>query len=166
MNQFLTTTLQSTHQFHAADFFIKLLLATLCGALLAFHPMYFKKLFRKPKRLNFAKAQVLICLCGAMMVIVIGDNVARAFGLFGLGAFIRFRTPIKKATDTAALFILIAVGMAVGIGLYIQTMVVMIFVYLLIFPLESLKVRKNDPSAKKDDDDAEEESDPIPGGDK
>lgn len=64
-----------------------------------------------------AQAQLLIAVAGAMMVIIIGDSVARAFGLVGLGAFIRFRSGIKDPRDAAVMFVMIGVGMAGGLGL-------------------------------------------------
>ena len=39
------------------------------------------------------------------MVVVIGDSTARAFGLVGLGAFIRFRAGIKDPRDAAVMFV-------------------------------------------------------------
>lgn len=65
------------------------------------------------------KAQILICLAGAIMTTVIGTGdgaTARAFALLGLGSFIRFRTAVKSPADTAILFVLIAIGMACGVG--------------------------------------------------
>ena len=51
------------------------------------------------------------------MVVVIGDNVARAFGLVGLGSFIRFRSGISDPRDAAVMFVMIGIGMACGLGL-------------------------------------------------
>ena len=39
------------------------------------------------------QAQVLLCIAGALMMIIIGNNVARAFGIAGAASIIRFRTP-------------------------------------------------------------------------
>ena len=50
------------------------------------------------------------------MVAVIGDSMARAFGLVGLGGFIRFRSGIKDPRDAAVMFVMIGIGMACGLG--------------------------------------------------
>ena len=50
------------------------------------------------------------------MVVVIGNNAARAFGLVGLGGFIRFRSGIKDTRDAAVMFVMIGIGMACGVG--------------------------------------------------
>jgi hypothetical protein len=63
-----------------------------------------------------AQAQALIGLAAAVVVAVIGDSVARAFGLVGLGGFIRFRSGLKDPRDAAVMFLTIGIGMGCGLG--------------------------------------------------
>lgn len=98
-----------------------LLILGLAGAI-AFHPCSLSKTLESPNRLDFAKAEILIALSASVMVVFVGDNAARALGLFGLGSLIRFRTPIESAMDTAMIFVLIALGMGVGLGLYVYSL--------------------------------------------
>jgi uncharacterized membrane protein YhiD involved in acid resistance len=63
-----------------------------------------------------------------MLVVVIGDSLARAFGLVGLGTFIRFRAGVKDPRDVAVLFVMIAIGMACGLGLIGTAVVGTLFV--------------------------------------
>jgi uncharacterized membrane protein YhiD involved in acid resistance len=51
-----------------------------------------------------------------MVVVVIGDSMARAFGVVGLGSFIRFRSSIKDPRDVTLFFLAIGTGMACGLG--------------------------------------------------
>lgn len=67
---------------------------------------------------SMAHAQILLCLSGALMMVLISDSLARAFGIAGAAGLIRFRTPVEDPKDAAVLFLLIALGMAVGIGNY------------------------------------------------
>jgi hypothetical protein len=93
--------------------------ATLLGVLFTAHPSRYRVLRAKKKGRDLLKAQVLFCTAGAMLVVVIGTDkaaAARAFGLLGLGSFIRFRTVLKSPVDTAVFFLLIGIGMACGIG--------------------------------------------------
>src|SRR6476620_12148051 len=69
-----------------------------------------------PPAREVAQAQTLIAVAGALMVVVIGHSTARAFGLVGLGGFIRFRSGIKDTRDAAVMFIMIGLGMACGLG--------------------------------------------------
>ena len=62
------------------------------------------------------QAQVLLCVSGALMMIIIGNSVARAFGIAGAASIIRFRTPVEDARDITILFILMGLGMAAGLG--------------------------------------------------
>jgi len=47
---------------------------------------------------------------------VIGNNLARAFGLVGALSIIRFRTAIKDTMDIVYVFLALAIGMASGVG--------------------------------------------------
>jgi anti-anti-sigma factor len=62
------------------------------------------------------QAQVLLCVSGALMMIIIGGSLARAFGIAGAASIIRFRTPVEDARDITVLFILMGLGMAAGLG--------------------------------------------------
>jgi len=65
---------------------------------------------------TMARTLVVLALIVALVMMVIGNNVARAFGLFGALALIRFRTPVKDANDTVFLFFSVAIGIATGTG--------------------------------------------------
>jgi uncharacterized membrane protein YhiD involved in acid resistance len=51
-------------------------------------------------------------------MMVIGNNLARAFALVGALSIIRFRTVIKDTKDTAYIFLGLAAGMAAGTSSY------------------------------------------------
>ena len=70
----------------------------------------------RPMSRSMEHAQTLLCVSGAMMMIIIGNSLARAFGIAGAAAIIRFRTPVDDPRDTTILFLLMALGMAAGIG--------------------------------------------------
>jgi hypothetical protein len=62
------------------------------------------------------QAQTLLCVSGAMMMIIVGNSLARAFGIAGAASIIRFRTPVDDPKDVTVLFLLMALGMATGLG--------------------------------------------------
>jgi hypothetical protein len=62
------------------------------------------------------QAQTLLCVSGAMMMIIIGNNLARAFGIAGAASIIRFRTPVDDPKDVTILFLLMGLGMSTGLG--------------------------------------------------
>jgi uncharacterized membrane protein YhiD involved in acid resistance len=107
------------HDLAAAHFetvLLRLLIAAVLGASVAYR--WWRKLMPRalPPAREAAQAQTLIAVAGAIMVAVIGDSMARAFGLVGLGAFIRFRSGIKDPRDAAVMFVMIGIGMACGLG--------------------------------------------------
>jgi uncharacterized membrane protein YhiD involved in acid resistance len=59
---------------------------------------------------------VLLAVLIAMVTLVIGNSVARAFSLVGALAIVRFRTVVEDTRDTAFVIFAVAVGMAVGAG--------------------------------------------------
>jgi len=102
---------------HLWELVLRVGLAALLGAIVAFRPWRRFMGRARPPSAQAAQSQTLIAASGAMMVIVIGESIARAFGLVGLGAFIRFRSGIRDPRDAALLFVMIGIGMACGLGL-------------------------------------------------
>jgi uncharacterized membrane protein YhiD involved in acid resistance len=64
----------------------------------------------------FVTTLVLLTVLIAMVTMVIGNSVARAFSLAGALAIIRFRTIVEDTRDTAFVIFAVVVGMAVGAG--------------------------------------------------
>jgi anti-anti-sigma factor len=75
-----------------------------------------RQLRDRPMTRSMEQAQVLLCVSGALMMIIIGDNLARAFGIAGAAGIIRFRTPVEDPKDVTILFLLMGLGMACGMG--------------------------------------------------
>ncbi len=63
---------------------------------------------------SFVHTLVLITMITSMVIMVIGNNLARAFGLVGAMSIIRFRTVLKDTRDIAFVFWSLAAGLAVG----------------------------------------------------
>ena len=66
---------------------------------------------------SFVHTMVLMAVTVALIMEVIGSNIARAFSLVGALSIIRFRTAVKEPRDVAFLFAVMAVGMASGVNL-------------------------------------------------
>jgi hypothetical protein len=71
----------------------------------------------RPLTRSMEQAHVLLCLAGALMMLIVGDSLPRAFGIAGAAAIVRFRTPVDDPRDITVLFLLMALGMAAGLGL-------------------------------------------------
>jgi anti-anti-sigma factor len=92
----------------------KLVASALIGALVtAIHTPVSRD---RPRSLE--QAQTLLCVSGAMMMIIIGNSLARAFGIAGAAGIVRFRTPVDDPKDVTILFLLMGLGMATGLGAF------------------------------------------------
>ena len=67
---------------------------------------------------SFMITNIFIALIVCMVIMIIGNNIARAFALVGALSIIRFRTVIKDTKDIAYIFWSLASGMAAGTGSY------------------------------------------------
>lgn len=67
---------------------------------------------------SFMLTIVFVTIIVAMVMMVIGNNIARAFALVGALSIIRFRTVVKDTKDTAYIFLALASGMAAGTSSY------------------------------------------------
>ena len=80
---------------------------------------------------------ISVILAGAMMVI--GNNLAIAFGLVGAVSIIRFRTAVRNYIDMSFIFVSIVVGMASGLDFYAVAVLITLFVGSLMLVLNFLK---------------------------
>lgn len=94
----------------------KLIAAAVIGMLVTIVHRQYRVGAERQSNPNMDQAQVLLCVSGAMMMIIIGNNLARAFGIAGAASIIRFRTPVEDARDITVLFLLMGLGMAAGLG--------------------------------------------------
>lgn len=101
----------------SADVLANLLVALLCGLLLS---IVYRVTYRGPSySVTFVNSLVLLCIIASIVIMVVGNNIARAFGLVGAMSIIRFRTAIRDTMDLVFIFLALALGMACGVGLNI-----------------------------------------------
>ncbi len=105
-----------TFNITAADVFANVFVAMLCGFIIA---LLYKFTY---KGLNYSSAftisLVMLTMITAIVIMVIGNNLARAFGMVGAMSIIRFRTAVKDASDIMFIFFALAIGLAAGVKLY------------------------------------------------
>ncbi len=103
-----------------------LTVALVCGF---FVSLLYRWTCRKPDySITFVNALPALSMITAIVVIVIGNNLARAFGLVGALSLIRFRTSIKNVQDIVFVFFSLAVGMAAGVRFYSAAIIGTIFI--------------------------------------
>jgi hypothetical protein len=68
---------------------------------------------------SFAQTLVLMGMVTALIMLIVGSNIARAFSLVGALSVIRFRNAVKETRDVAYMFLTMAIGMACGTRFYL-----------------------------------------------
>ncbi|HEY2972911.1 MAG TPA: hypothetical protein VGJ48_10395, partial [Pyrinomonadaceae bacterium] len=69
---------------------LRLMLAAILGAALAFRPR--RRLLILKRNPYVAQTQILLAIVAAALMLIVGDNAARAFGIFAAVSVVRFRT--------------------------------------------------------------------------
>lgn len=67
---------------------------------------------------SFAQTLVIMGMVTALIMLIIGSNIARAFSLIGALSVIRFRNAVKETRDVGFMFLAMAIGMACGTRFY------------------------------------------------
>lgn len=88
---------------------------------------------------SFVHAIVLVGITVALIMVIIGSDIARAFALVGAMSIVRFRTPVKDTRDLVFLFAAIAVGMACGTRFYLFAAIFTAFMAALLLGFHYLK---------------------------
>lgn len=83
-------------------------------------------------------AQVLLCISGAIIMIIIGNSLARAFGIAGGASIVRFRTPVEDPKDALILFLLLAIGMACGLAAFGVAVLATLFLIVVLLVLDRM----------------------------
>lgn len=98
----------------AANIVLHLLIAVALSAVLAFRPRKNFPLFKR--NLYVAQTQILLSAVAAALMMIVGDNAARAFAIFAAVSLVRFRTNIRDPKEVTVLLISLALGLAAGVG--------------------------------------------------
>jgi len=115
---------------------IRLPLAAVLGAVLALR-------FRRkgtPKRTPaVVQTQIILAVVGAMIMIVVGSSLARAFGIVGAANLIRYRSKIDDPKDAVVMLATLSLGLASGVGLYALAIFSTVFLTVALWIIESFE---------------------------
>lgn len=81
---------------------------------------------------SFVFSLVLNGMIVAVVMMIVGSNIARAFSLVGALSIIRFRNAVKETRDVGFIFFTMAVGMAIGTRFYLLGVITAIVISLVI----------------------------------
>ena len=112
----------------------RLLLAVLLSAALAFRPRKDVPLLKRS--LFVSQTQILLSVVAAALMLIVGDNAARAFAIFAAVSLVRFRTNIRDPKEVTVLLISLALGLAAGVGRWELGIALCLFSLALLWLLE------------------------------
>ena len=122
--------------------FVALPLATALGAALALRP----RRRGTPKRsAPVVQTQIILAIIGALVMIVVGTSLARAFGVVGAAGLVRYRAKVEDPKDAGVMLTTLAVGLGSGIGVYGLAVFATAFLIGVLWVIESFE-----PTARKD----------------
>ena len=121
--------------------FVALPLATALGAALALRP----RRRGTPKRsAPVVQTQIILSIIGALVMIVVGTSLARAFGVVGAAGLVRYRAKIEDPKDAGVMLTTLAVGLGSGVGVYGLAVFATVFLMAVLWVIESFE-----PTARK-----------------
>lgn len=94
---------------------VRLPVAALLGTALALRP---RRRGTPPRQPAVVQTQIILAVVGALIMLVVGASLARAFGIVGAANLIRYRTKIDDPKDAVVMLCALSVGLASGVGLY------------------------------------------------
>lgn len=108
-----------------------ILVALFCGLFIAW---LYRHTYKGPGySITFVNSMVVLTMITAVVILIIGNNLARAFGLVGAMSIIRFRTAVKETQDIVYIFFSLTAGMAAGVGYHKIALIGTFFIGLLIY---------------------------------
>jgi len=113
---------------------LRLILAACLGAALAFRPR--RKLRTVRRNPYVAQTQILLAIVASALMMIVGDNAARAFGIFAAVSLVRFRTNIRDPKEISVLLISLALGLATGVGRPDLAVILCVFALVVLWTLE------------------------------
>lgn len=131
---------------YLAEALAALLLSTVLGALIAFHPATMKQV-DTVEEAELPKVQIMCALIGAMVgVIVLEYGLVVGFVIFGLGGLMRFKTETGTTRDTSRLIIVTLIGLICGLNLPHFAVLAAAYAWVVIFfdglPIYSIRVHE------------------------
>lgn len=147
-------TTQTQELRHAA---IRLPMAAALASLLALRPRRRGTPARRPQVIQ---TQIILAVIGAVVMLVVGSSLARAFGIVGAAGLVRYRAKVEDPKDAGVMLSTLAIGLASGVGLWLLATFGAVFILALLWVVESfepvatrlfeLKIKSKEPAAIKD----------------
>jgi uncharacterized membrane protein YhiD involved in acid resistance len=115
---------------------LRLPLAALLGAMLAVRP---RRKGTSPRQPAVIQTQIILAIVGAAVMLIVGSNLARAFGVVGVAGLVRYRAKVEDNKDAGVMLSALAVGLASGVGQYAMAVFCAVFIMVTLWVIESFE---------------------------
>lgn len=123
---------------NTTEILTSLVVSLICGIIIS---VVYKISYKGPNySRNFVNSLIILSMITSIVLLVIGNNLARAFGLVGAMSIIRFRTAVRDVQDIIYIFFSLSVGMASGVGLYLVAFISTVFISIILLILSNANV--------------------------
>jgi uncharacterized membrane protein YhiD involved in acid resistance len=108
------------------------------------------------RQASVIQTQIILAIVGAVVMLVVGTSLARAFGIVGAAGLVRYRAKIADPKDAGVMLSTLAIGLASGVGLWMLAVFATAFIMVVLWIIESfekaralfeLTVQAKDPAA-------------------
>ena len=137
------TDFHPIHPLHEIDdAMVRLPLAARLGAALALRP---KRRGTPPRSPAVVQTQIILAVVGALIMLVVGASLARAFAIVGAANLIRYPSKIDDPKDAVVMLCALSVGLAAGVGIYALSAFATVFLVAALWVIESFEPRTLKP---------------------
>ena len=109
---------------------------------------YYKTQGKTGYQRNFVITLIMLPVILSVIVLFIGNNIARAFSLSGTLAIVRYRSAPGDPKDIGFVFFATAAGLSCGVGLYGYGLIFVILLCAVLFIIEKIKFATPSKSKK------------------
>jgi uncharacterized membrane protein YhiD involved in acid resistance len=98
-----------------------------------------------PRSAPVIQTQIILALVGAVVMLVVGSSLARAFGIVGAAGLVRYRAKIEDPKDAGVMLTTLAVGLAAGVGVWMLAAFATAFILAVLWVVESFEPKARQP---------------------
>jgi hypothetical protein len=102
-----------------------------------------------PRQTPVIQTQIILAVVGAVVMLVVGSSLARAFGIVGAAGLVRYRAKIEDPKDAGVMLSTLAVGLASGVGVWMLAVFATAFILVVLWVVESFEPKARQPFTLK-----------------
>jgi uncharacterized membrane protein YhiD involved in acid resistance len=121
---------------------VRLPLAAALASILALRP---RRRGTPKRQVPVIQTQIILAIVGAVVMLVVGSSLARAFGIVGAAGLVRYRAKISDPKDAGVMLSTLAIGLAAGVGIWMIATFATAFILGVLWIIESFE-----PKAKEE----------------